>query len=50
MGLPIAYENARLLGGRIAVDSEIGQGTTFTLHLPLHASVPPIDPANQEGP
>jgi two-component system sensor histidine kinase MtrB len=50
MGLPIAYENARLLGGRIAVESEIGRGTTLTLHLPLHTSVPPAEPAMEEGP
>jgi two-component system sensor histidine kinase MtrB len=40
MGLPIAYENARLLGGTIEVDSAIGRGTTFTVHLPLHTSMP----------
>jgi signal transduction histidine kinase len=50
MGLPIAYENARLLGGRIAVESEIGRGTTFTLHLPFHTGVPPAEPAMEEGP
>jgi signal transduction histidine kinase len=47
MGLPIAYENARLLGGTIGVDSEIGRGTTFTVHLPLHASVQPTEPGKE---
>lgn len=40
MGLPIAYENARLLGGTISVDSEVGRGTTFAMHLPIRSSPP----------
>jgi signal transduction histidine kinase len=34
LGLAIAAENARLLGGTLAVDSEEGQGARFTLRLP----------------
>jgi two-component system sensor histidine kinase MtrB len=33
LGLAIAQENARLLGGRIEVWSELGQGSRFTLRL-----------------
>ena len=33
LGLAIAQENARLLGGRIEVWSEVGRGTRFTLRL-----------------
>jgi two-component system, OmpR family, sensor histidine kinase MtrB len=40
MGLPIAYENARLLGATITVESEVGQGTTFALHLPMRDRPP----------
>jgi two-component system sensor histidine kinase MtrB len=35
LGLAIAQENARLLGGEIEVWSEPGEGTRFTLHLPV---------------
>jgi signal transduction histidine kinase len=35
LGLAIARENARLLGGEIAVWSEVGMGSCFTLTLPV---------------
>jgi two-component system sensor histidine kinase MtrB len=35
LGLAIALENARLLGGDIAVASEPGAGTRFTFRLPV---------------
>jgi signal transduction histidine kinase len=35
LGLAICQKLARLMSGDIAVDSEFGTGTTFTVHLPL---------------
>jgi len=35
LGLPICERIVRNHGGHIAVDSAVGRGTTFTVHLPL---------------
>jgi PAS domain S-box-containing protein len=35
LGLPAVRRIARLHGGRVEVKSEIGQGSTFSIHLPL---------------
>ena len=43
LGLPIARKLARLLGGDLALESEIGKGSTFTLTIP-----PTLPPQAQE--
>jgi len=37
LGLALSQRLARAVGARISVESEIGQGSTFTLRLPLEA-------------
>lgn len=42
LGLAISRKLAQLLGGDIAVVSEEGQGSTFTLMLPLTVAIAPV--------
>lgn len=36
LGLSLSYGIVKKHGGRIDVESEVGKGTSFTIHLPLH--------------
>ena len=44
LGLAICRKLARLLGGDVKVDSDLGRGSTFTLALPVRAPAPPRTP------
>ena len=45
LGLSIAKKSVELLGGTIAVESEVGQGTTFTIRIPEAESAESPDSA-----
>ncbi len=36
LGLTIAFKTAKMLGGKISVQSDVGKGTVFTLTLPIN--------------
>ena len=49
LGLAICQELAAAMGGRIALDSTPGQGTDFTVDLPLPDAEPPATVAVEPG-
>lgn len=50
IGLTIARDCARLHGGELSFESEVGRGTTFRMAVPLHvpgaAGISPAEPGN----
>lgn len=45
LGLPLCRKLAELLGGTVAVESQLGLGSTFTAEIPLHFT----EPASEAG-
>lgn len=48
LGLAICKELAHLIGGSISVESEVGEGTAFTVELPFRKQQPGAVPASRE--
>jgi signal transduction histidine kinase/AmiR/NasT family two-component response regulator len=52
LGLALAARHVRRMGGRIEVDSRLGEGSTFTLHLPFARAadvIPDVRPTEDDA-
>jgi CheY-like chemotaxis protein len=48
LGLAISYKFVQLMKGRIEVESELGQGATFTAELPAQVRIETADPVRSD--
>lgn len=39
VGMDVVHKNLETIGGNITIDSELGKGTTFTMHIPLTLAI-----------
>ncbi len=49
LGLSLSQNLCRLMGGRIEVESELGKGSRFTIHLPASTAGAPAEDVAQTG-
>jgi len=50
LGLAICWRFCQLMGGELTVSSQLGQGSTFTIHLPADISIAPATNASDTPP
>ena len=50
LGMPIVKNLVQQMGGEIAVESELGRGTTFTLTIPFETAEPPAGAVEKDLP
>ncbi len=49
LGLAISHRFVQMMKGRISVESQAGQGSTFTVHLPAQVTLEAVEATQSEG-
>ncbi|MDY6940232.1 MAG: CHASE2 domain-containing protein [Cyanobacteriota bacterium] len=50
LGLTIARQFAERMGGRVAIESQVGTGSTFYIQIPMARAIAPVDRETCESP